>query len=124
MSASRLVLGAVLLNTVVAAALAAALASFAGQALGQAAHRRIETAPVVWIALNGSVNLDQAQADSAAIRDGLHATFGPVPVRLYRSVWSDSLGLPAGGGPPGGRPPAAPRPARCAALRPRPVRCR
>ncbi len=103
MSASRLVLGAVLLNTVVAAALAAALASFAGQALGQAAHRRIETAPVVWIALNGSMNLHQAQADSTAIRDALHATFGPVPVTLYRSVWSDSLGLPAGGDPPGGR---------------------
>jgi hypothetical protein len=94
MGASRLVLGAVLLNTVVAAALAAALASFAGQALTQAARRQIETAPQTSIAISGALTLDQARSDTAAIRPALRTAFTTVPVTLYGSLWSDSLGLP------------------------------
>ncbi len=104
MGASRLVLGAVLLNTVVAATVAAALAAFAGQALGQAAQRRIETAPGVRVDMNGAMNLRQADADSASIRGSLRAAFGAIPVTLDRSLWSDSLALPPGQG--AARPPA------------------
>ncbi|HEY2577683.1 MAG TPA: FtsX-like permease family protein [Streptosporangiaceae bacterium] len=93
MGASWLVLGAVLLNTAVAAALAAALASFAGQALTQAAVRQIETAAQTSIAVNGAVTLGQARSDTAAIRSSLRTAFGTVPVTLQRSLWSDSLGL-------------------------------
>jgi len=96
MGASWLVLGAVLLNTAVAAALAAALASFAGQALTQAARRQIETAPATSISINGAVTLAQARSDTTAIRAALRAAFGTVPVTLDGSLWSDSLALPAG----------------------------
>jgi hypothetical protein len=94
MGASWLVLGAVLLNTVVAAALAAALASFAGQALTQAARRQLESAHGLSVAVNGAVALGQARSDTTAIRSMLRTAFGAVPVTLYRSLWSDSLGLP------------------------------
>jgi hypothetical protein len=92
-------LGAVLLNAVVAAALAAALASFAGQALSQAVRHRLETAPRAWVAMNVPLSLGQAGAETTAIRGALHAAFGAIPVTLDRCVWSHSLGLP------GGRPP-------------------
>lgn len=99
MGASWLVLGAVLLNTAVAAVLAAALASFAGQALTQAARRQIETAPATSISINGAVTLAQARSDTTAIRSALRTAFSTVPVTLYGSLWSDSLALPAGQAP-------------------------
>jgi hypothetical protein len=103
MGASRLVLGAVLLNTVVAAALAAALASFAGQALTQAARRQLGAASQTSIAVNGAVPLAQARSDTTAIRSALRTAFAAVPVTLYGSLWSDSLGLPGGLAPRTGK---------------------
>ncbi|HEY3957038.1 MAG TPA: FtsX-like permease family protein [Streptosporangiaceae bacterium] len=94
MEAFRLVLGAVLVNAVVAAALAAALASFAGQALSQAALRQIETAPRLDMAISGAATLTQARTATKAIGQALHGAFGPIPVTLYSSLWSNSLGLP------------------------------
>ncbi len=91
----RLVLGAVLLTTITVAALAAALASFAGQVLPQAVSRQLAASRNTTVTITGALNSALARTDTAVIRSAVRAAFGPVPVTLYGATWSDSLGLPA-----------------------------
>ncbi|HEY2549518.1 MAG TPA: FtsX-like permease family protein [Streptosporangiaceae bacterium] len=95
MGAYRLVLAAVALLTLITAALLATLATFAGQALSQAVHRRLATAPGASIAISTAVDASQAAASTQAIRAAMRSAFGPAGYALYRAQWSDSLGFPA-----------------------------
>jgi FtsX-like permease family len=92
--ACRLVLGALLATTMIAATLIAALASFAGQALPQAAGRRLAASPSTSIVISGALNSALVRSDTPAVRKAVKAALGTVPFTMYRSLWSDSLGLP------------------------------
>jgi FtsX-like permease family len=95
LGACRLVLGALLATTVIAATLIAALASFAGQALPRAANHGLAASLGTSIAVSGALDPGLARADTLAIRKAVKAALGAVPFTMYRSLWSDSLGLPA-----------------------------
>jgi hypothetical protein len=95
MGAYRLVLAAVALLTLITAALLATLATFAGQALSQAVHRRLATAPGASIAISTAVNASQAAASTRTIRAAMRSAFGPAGYALYRAQWSDPLSFPA-----------------------------
>jgi hypothetical protein len=97
MSAYRLVLAAAALTVFVTAALATALASFAGAALPQAAHRELATAPGSALDISGSVTGGQAGHYQAGLRAAIRSGLPGVPVTLYQSVWSDPLRLAAAG---------------------------
>jgi FtsX-like permease family len=96
MGAHWVVLAAAALTTFVAAALATALAVFAGQALPLAVRHDLGAAPGTSLTLSGPVATDQvAQANttlSGAIRSALHG----VPFSFYQADWSDPLGLVPG----------------------------
>jgi hypothetical protein len=91
----RLVLGALLATTMIAATLIAALASFAVQALPQAASRRLAASPGTSIAISGALNSALARTDAPAVHRAVKAALGTVPFTMYQSLWSNSLGLPA-----------------------------
>jgi hypothetical protein len=91
---ARLLLGAVLLSTLIATALAAALAGFATNSLPEAVTSELIRAPNTTIAVSGSFSGHVATADAAAVPAGLRRTFGPVPVSIDHAIWSDPLGLP------------------------------
>ncbi len=97
MNAYRLVLAAAALTVFVTAALATALASFAGAALPQAAHRELAAAPGSALDISGSVTGGQAGRYQAGLRAALRSGLPGVPVTLYQSVWSDPLRLAAAG---------------------------
>ncbi len=103
MGAHRLVLSAVLLTTLISAAVAAALATFATQALSQAVGSELAAAPNPSLAISGTVTSSQAASDTTAIKTGIRSALGHVPFAFYRAVWSDSLALPVRGRlpPPG-----------------------
>lgn len=96
MNSGRLVLGAVALTTVISAALAAALASFAGPALPQAAHAELASTRSA-IAIQGDMGAARARGDTRVIRQTLRTAFGTAALTLHSAVWSDPLGLPAAG---------------------------
>ena len=89
-------LAAAALTTLVAAALASALAVFAGQALPLAARHDLSAASGTSLTVSGPVATNQvAQANvalSGAIRSALHG----VPFSFYQADWSDPLGLVPG----------------------------
>lgn len=95
---ARLVVAALLLIMITVATLAAALADLAGRALAQSAVRKLVGAAGTSLTIEGPLGEGAARADTAVIRSALRATFGAVPVTLYRSAWSQSLGLPAARG--------------------------
>jgi hypothetical protein len=97
MNAYRLVLAAAALTVFVTAALATALASFAGAALPQAAHRELAAAPGSALDISGSVTGGQAGHYQAGLRAAFRSRLPGVPVTLYQSVWSDPLRLAAAG---------------------------
>jgi hypothetical protein len=103
MGAYRLVLAAAALSTLITAALVAALASFSGQALSQAVHSQLATAPGTSIAVSGQANGGQAVSDTATIRSRMRSAFGAHGFALYQSEWSYPLRLP-GSYPGGGTP--------------------
>lgn len=85
-----MVLAGAALTTLVAAALAAALAAFSGQALPLAVRHDLAAAPGTSLTLSGPVGNQAAQDDAAfggAIRSALHG----VPFGFYRAYWSDPL---------------------------------
>jgi hypothetical protein len=97
MNAYRLVLAAAALTVFVTAALATALASFAGAALPQAAHRELAAAPGTALDITGSVTGAQAGRYQAGLQAAIRSRLPGVPVTLHQSVWSDPLRLAAAG---------------------------
>jgi hypothetical protein len=94
MGAYRLVLAAAGVSTLITAALVAALVSFGGQALSQAAHDQLATAPGTSISISGQTNAGQADAATAGIAARMRSAFGASGFTLYHAYWSDSLRLP------------------------------
>src|SRR5580693_5612699 len=99
MNAHRLVIIAAALTTVVAAALATALATFSGQALPRAVRHDLGQATGTSLSVSGSVNAGQP----AQIKPAL----GGTPFSFYQADWSDPLGFVPGGLPATPATPAA-----------------
>ena len=97
MNAYRLVLATAALTVLVTAAVATALASFAGAALPQAAHRDLAAAPGTALDITGSVTGGQVSRYQAGLRATIRSGLPGVPVTLHQSVWSDPLRLTAAG---------------------------
>jgi hypothetical protein len=98
MSAQWLVLAAVLLTTLIGAALAAALAVFAGQTVPQAAQRNLAAAPGTSVLFSGPLPPGQAGPVTTALHAAMRSAFEAVPFAFYRALWSGPLTLtgPAG----------------------------
>ncbi len=97
MNAYRLVLATAGLTVFVTAALATALASFAGAALPQAAQRELAAAPGTALDITGSVTGAQAGRYQAGLQAAIRSGLPGVPVTVHQSVWSDPLRLAAAG---------------------------
>ena len=91
-----MVLAAATLTTLVAAALATALAIFAGQVLPLAVRHDLAAAPGTSLRLSGPVGPNQAGQDDAALGGAIRSALHGVPFSFYRAYWSDPLGLVAG----------------------------
>src|ERR1700728_4747716 len=90
------VLAAAALTTLVAAAVGAALAAFAGQALPQAVRHDLVVAPGTSLAAAGSFASGKPAQTSAALRSAIGAELGGVPFGFWPGIWSDPLGFVAG----------------------------
>jgi hypothetical protein len=93
MTAHWVVLAAAALTTLVAAAVGAALAVFAGQALPQAVRYDLTTAPGTSLAAVGTFGGGDAQDTTAALRSAVGGTLSGVPFSLWSGIWSDPLGF-------------------------------
>ena len=91
---ARLLLGAVLLSTLIATALAAALAGFATSTLPQAVTGVIARSSHTTVEVSGSFGRHMATADDAAVPAALHRAFGNVPLSIDHAIWSDPFALP------------------------------
>ena len=105
MNAHRLVIIAAALTTVVAAALATALATFSGQALPRAVSHDLGHATGTTLSASGSVNAAQAAQYAAILPSQIRSALGGTPFAFYRADWSDPLGFVRGSLPTA---PAAP----------------
>lgn len=63
--------------------------------LGQAVHRKLETAPGTSVVVSGYANAAQASADGAKLRTALRAAFGAAGFAFYHADWSGLLRLSA-----------------------------
>ncbi|MCW2931448.1 MAG: hypothetical protein JWM19_2410 [Actinomycetia bacterium] len=100
MIAHWVVLAAAALTTLVTAAVAAALAVFAGQVLPLAVRHDLVTAPGTALSVTGLVgHPSQAAPDSAALRSRIAAALPGLPFSFQEAFWSDPLGLVPGGFP-------------------------
>ena len=105
MAAHWVVLAAAALTTLVAAAVGAALAVFAGQALPQAVRHDLVAAPGTALAAAGSFGGGDPASTSAALHTAISGALAGVPFTFWSGTWSDPLGLVPGALP--GRPPSA-----------------
>jgi ABC-type antimicrobial peptide transport system permease subunit len=96
MNAHRLVIIAAALTTIVAAALATALATFSGQALPRAVRHDLGHATGTSLFISGSVNASQAAQYSAVLPGQIRSALGGTAFRLYQADWSDPLGFVPG----------------------------
>ncbi|MGH3191259.1 MAG: FtsX-like permease family protein, partial [Streptosporangiaceae bacterium] len=96
MNAHRLVIIAAALTTVVAAALATALATFGGQALPRAVRDDLTSSSGTTMVIGGEVSAAQAAQYSATLPRQIAAALGHVPFGFYQAVWSDPLGFVPG----------------------------
>ncbi len=96
MTAHWVVLAAAALTTLVAAAVGAALAVFAGQALPQAVRHDLVVAPGTSLVAAGSFVSGNPAQTSAALRSSIAAELGGVPFSFWQGIWSDPLGFVAG----------------------------
>jgi hypothetical protein len=96
MNAHRLVIFAAALTTVVAAALATALATFSGQALPRAVSHDLDHATGTTLAATGSVNASQAGQYTAILPSQIRSALGGTAFSFYRGEWSDPLGFVPG----------------------------
>jgi FtsX-like permease family len=96
MSAHWVVLAAAALTTLVAAAVGAALAVFAGQALPQAVKHDLVAAPGTAMVVTGTFAGGSPAQTSAALRSNIANTLDGVPFDLWQGIWSDPFGFVAG----------------------------
>ena len=96
MTAHWVVLAAAALTTLVAAAVGAALAVFAGQALPQAVKHDLTVAPGTSLAAVGTFGGGDAQSTTAALRSSIGGALSGVPYELWSGTWSDPLGFVTG----------------------------
>ena len=96
MSAHSVVLAAAALTTLVAAAVGAALAVFAGQALPQAVRHDLVVAPDTAMVVTGTFAGGTPAQTSAALRSSIANTLDGVPFGFWQGIWSDPLGFVAG----------------------------
>ena len=96
MTAHWVVLAAAALTTLVAAAVGAALAVFAGQALPQAVKHDLSAASGTSMAASAPVTGSQAGHVTAALRQAIGGAMPGVPFAFWQASWSDPLGLVPG----------------------------
>src|SRR5580700_6392242 len=96
MNAHRLVIIAAALTTVVAAALATALATFSGQALPRAVRHDLGHATGTSLSISGSVNASQAAQYTSILPPMIKSALGGTPFSFYQAGWSDPLGFVPG----------------------------
>jgi len=96
MTAHWVVLAAAALTTLVAGAVGAALAAFAGQALPQAVRHDLTVAPGTSLVAVGAFSGGGAPATTAALRSAIGAALPGVPFGFWQGVWSDPLGFTTG----------------------------
>jgi len=107
MNAHRLVIIAAALTTVVAAALATALATFSGQALPRAVRHDLGHATGTSLSVSGSVNASQAAQYTSVLPGQIKSALGGTPFSFYQAEWSDPLGFVPGALPATPATPAA-----------------
>ena len=97
MTAHWVVLAAAALTTLVAAAVAAALTVFTGQALPLAVQHDLAAAPDTALSVTALVSdPGQAATGSAALRSRIAAAMPGIPFSFHEALWSDPLGLVPG----------------------------
>jgi len=96
MSAHWVVLAAAALTTLIAAAVGAALAVFAGQALPQAVKHDLVAAPGTSMVVTGTFAGGSVDQTTAALRARIASSLDGVPFAFYQSIQSDPLGFEAG----------------------------
>ena len=96
MTAHWVVLAAAALTTLVAAAVGAAFAAFAGQALPQAVRHDLVVAPGTTVAAAGSYAGGNPAQTSAALRSSIAAGLGGVSFTFWQGIWSDPFAFVAG----------------------------
>ena len=96
MTAHWVVLAAATLTTLVAAAVGAALAAFAGQALPQAVRHDLSVAPGTSLAATGAVGSAQYRPVTAALKSAIRGAMPGVPFGFWAASWSDPLGFVPG----------------------------
>src|SRR5215468_2604089 len=104
MTAHWVVIAAAVLTTLVAAAVGAALAAFAGQALPHAARHDLSVAAGTSLTIQGPVTGGQAGPAARELREAIGAALPGVPFGFWSASWSNPLGLVPGAlpGPPAG----------------------
>src|SRR3984957_16122004 len=96
MSAHWVVLAAAALTTLVAAAVGAALAVFAGQALPQAVKHDLVAAPGTARGVTGTFAGGTPAQTSAALHASFANSLDGVPFAFWQGIWSDPLGFVTG----------------------------
>ncbi len=96
MSAHQVVVAAAALATLVAAAVGAALAVFAVQALPQAVRATLVRAPDTSLSAQGTFGAADAQTTKATLKSAIGRALPGVPFTFWSATWSDSLGLVPG----------------------------
>jgi ABC-type antimicrobial peptide transport system permease subunit len=96
MTAYWVVIAAATVTTLTAAAVGAALAVFAGQALPLAVRHDLSVAPGTALSAAGSVSNHQAAAAGDDLRAMISRALGGVPFTFWSASWSDPLGLMPG----------------------------
>ena len=107
MNAHRLVIIAAALTTIVAAALATALATFSGQALPRAVRHDLGHATGTTLSISGSVNASQVARYDSILPSQIRSALGGAPFTWYQASWSDPLGFVPGALPATPATPAA-----------------
>lgn len=96
MAAHWVVIAAAALTTLVAAAVGAALAAFAGQALPQAVKHDLATAPGTALTGAGSFSGTNVASTTDALRSAIGSALSGVPYGFWQGTWSNPLGLVPG----------------------------
>jgi FtsX-like permease family len=102
MTAHWVVIAAAVLTTLVAAAVGAALAAFAGQALPHAARHDLSVAAGTSLTIQGPLTGGRAGPAAGELRKAIGAALPGVPFGFWSASWSDPLGFVPGAlpGPP------------------------
>jgi hypothetical protein len=94
MRASRLLIGCVLLVTLVASTLLAALADFSAVFLNQAAEQQVAASDQLTVRVNSTASATQAGPANRFVTTSLRSAFGSQELALQSALWSDPLDLP------------------------------